>query len=465
MAATEEAGNIASVNLDGLRPVAGQPQTRYARSGSVSLAYQVASDGPRDLVFVPGWVSNLETAWDQPLLARFLRRLASFNRLITFDKRGTGMSDRVAERELPTLEQRMDDVRAVMDAAGSDRAALFGLSEGASMAILFAATYPERTTALITFGAFACRIWNPEYPWAPTPEERQGFFDFIQRDWGGDMDITTLAPSMAGDEGFKRWLSTYCRLSASPGAALALARMNTEIDIRDVLSAIRVPTLILHRSGDLDSSIEEGRYIAARIPGAKFVELPGKDHLPYVGDQDGVVDEVEEFLTGIRPAPRPDRVLATVLFTDIVGSTERAAALGDDAWRNLLEQHHVTVRQELARYRGQEIATSGDGFFATFDGPARAVRCAVATRDRLRRDGIVIRAGIHTGECERMGDNIGGIAVHIGSRIAGLAAPGEVLASGTVKDLVAGSGIVFEDRGTHTLKGIPDAVRVFGIGG
>jgi class 3 adenylate cyclase len=445
------------------RQVNVQPTTRYARSGSVSIAYQVVGDGPRDLVFVGGWVSHLESGWDEPLLARFRRRLASFSRLILFDKRGTGMSDRVPDANLPTLEQRMDDVRAVMDAAGSERAALFGQSEGASMAILFAATYPERTTAVVTFGAFASRIRHPDYPWAPTTEERQRLYDLIERDWGGDVDMSELAPSMAHDDGFRRRLSTLLRLSASPGAALALARMNTEIDVRGILSAIRVPTLIMHRTGDRDANIEEGRYIAARIPGAKFLELPGPDHLPWVGDQAEVVDEVEAFLTGIRPAPEPDRVLATVLFTDIAGSTERAASLGDKAWRDVLEQHHASVRRELAHFRGQEITTTGDGFLATFDGPARAVRCAVAIREGLRESGLEVRAGLHTGECERMGDNIGGLAVHIGSRVAGLAGPGEVLASSTVKDLVSGSGIVFEDRGSHPLKGIPGEWRVFRV--
>jgi pimeloyl-ACP methyl ester carboxylesterase len=447
------------------RQVTVQPTTRYARSGSVSIAYQVVGDGPRDLVFVSGWVSHLESGWDEPLLARFRRRLASFSRLILFDKRGTGMSDRVPDANLPTLEQRMDDVRAVMDAAGSERAALFGHSEGASMAILFAATYPERTTALVTFGAFACRVWHPEYPWAPTHEQRQQAIEGIVRDWGGEVDMSDLAPSLAHDDAFRRRLSTYLRLSASPGAALALSRMNTEIDVRNVLPAIRVPTLILHRTGDLDANIEEGRYIAARIPEATFLELPGPDHLPWVGDQGEVVDEIEGFLTGIRPAPQSDRMLATVLFTDIVGSTERAASLGDSAWRDVLEQHHALVRRELTNFRGQEISTSGDGFFATFDGPARAVRCAVAIRDRLRESGLEVRAGVHTGECERMADNIGGLAVHIGARVAALADPGEVLASGTVKDLVAGSGIVFEDRGAHFLKGIPGEWRVFRVAG
>jgi class 3 adenylate cyclase len=414
-------------------------------------------------VWVSGWVSHLEAVWDEPLQARFRRRLASFSRLILFDKRGTGMSDRVADRDLPTLEQRMDDVRAVMDATGSERAAIVGQSEGGGMAMLFAATHPERTTALITVGAYSRRIWDPECPWAPTPEQRQQFFDWIERDWGGEFDVGSLAPSLASDDAFKRQMSTYFRLSASPGSALALARMNTQIDVRHVLPTIGVPTLVLHRTGDLDSNVAEGRYIAERIPGAKFVELPGVDHLPWAGNQEDITDEIEEFLTGIRPAAHPDRMLATVLFTDIVGSTERAASLGDKAWRDVLEQHHATVRRELTHFRGQEISTSGDGFFATFDGPARAVRCAVAIRDRLREFGLEVRAGVHTGECERTGDNIGGLAVHIGSRVAGLAGPGEVLASSTVRDLVAGSGIVFEERGAHPLKGIPGECRVFSV--
>jgi class 3 adenylate cyclase len=447
------------------RQVNVQPTTLYARSGSVSIAYQVVGDGPRDLVQVSGWVSHLEAGWDEPLQARFRRRLASFSRLILFDKRGTGMSDRVADRDLPMLEQRMDDVRAVMDAAGSTRAVILGQSEGGSMAMLFAATYPDRTTALITIGSYARRIWDPEYPWAPTSAERQQFFDWIERNWGGDVDPSTLAPSLASDEGFKRQLARFFRLSASPGSALALAKMNTQIDVRSVLSTIRVPTLVLHRSGDLDANIAEGRYIAERIPGAKFVELPGVDHLPWAGNQEDILDQIEEFLTGVRPVPHPDRMLATVLFTDIVGSTERAASLGDSAWRDVLERHHVSVRAELAHFRGQEITTTGDGFVATFDGPARAVRCAVAIRDRLHESGLEVRAGIHTGECERMGDNIGGIAVHIGSRVAGLAEPGEVLASSTVKDLTAGSGIVFEDRGAHPLKGIPGEWRMFRVAG
>ena len=429
----------------------------------MSIAYQVVGDGPRDLVLVSGWVSHVEAAWDQPLIARFYGRLAAFSRLILFDKRGTGMSDRVSDRELPTLEQRMDDVRAVMDAAGSRRATVMGISEGGPLTLLFAATYPERTTSLVTIGTHACRIWNPEYPWAPTPEQREESIRSIEQNWGGEFDEIDLAPSMAGNQAFMRWLSTYLRLSASPGSAVALMRMNTRNDVRQVLPTIRVPALIIHRTGDRDASVDEGRYIASHIPGATFVELPGVDHLPYVGDQDAILDEIEAFVTGVRPAPTADRMLATVLFTDIVGSSELASSMGDRAWRDRLENHHAAVRSELSRYRGQEVTTTGDGFLATFDGPARAVRCGVALRDRLASEGLPIRVGLHTGECERMGDNIGGIAVHIGSRVARLADPGEVLASSTVKDLVSGSGIVFGDRGTHQLKGVPGDWRVYRV--
>ncbi len=437
------------------------PETRYARSGDVNIAYQVVGNGPFDLVYVMGWVSNLDYFWEEPAYARFLHRLASFSRLILFDKRGTGLSDRVPEAQLPTLEQRMDDVRAVMDAAGSERAALFGVSEGGPMAALFAATYPERTSALVMYGTYAKRIWDPAYPWAPTPQERQKFFGLIQQGWGGVVDIATLAPSVVGDERFRLWWAAYLRRSASPGAALALARMNTEIDIRHVLPAIRVPTLILHRTGDLDIDVRGSRYMAERILGDKYVELPGDDHLPWVGDQDAILDEAEEFLTGVRRGPEPDRVLATVLFTDVVGSTERAAELGDRRWRDLLAGYQALVRKELSRFRGREIDTVGDGFLAAFDGPARAIRCACAVSDAVPQLGIAVRAGLHTGEVEVMGDKVGGIAVHIGARVAAHAGAGEVLVSSTVKDLVAGSGIQFEDRGAHALKGVPGEWRLF----
>jgi len=438
------------------------PETRYAKSGDVNIAYQVVGDGPLDLVYVPGWVSNVELMWDEPGYVRLLRRLASFSRLVVFDKRGTGLSDRVPNDHLPTLEQRMDDVRAVMDAVGSARAALLGHSEGANMAALFAATYPQRASALVLLGAFAKRIRSADYPWAPTAEERLALADQVEREWG-KLDLTDMAPSMEGDERFWAHLAAYSRRSASPAAAAALLRMNSQIDIRGILAAIRVPTLVLHRSGDRDAKVEEGRYIADRIPGARFVELPGEDHLIWAGEQEALLAEVEEFLTGVRPGPEHDRVLATVLFTDVVGSTERAAELGDRPWRWLLEQHHAAVRRELERWRGREVDTAGDGFLATFDGPARAIRCACAISDAVRPLGLEIRAGLHTGEVELVGEGVAGIAVHTGARVAAAADAGEVLVSSTVKDLVAGSGIEFEERGEHELKGIPGTWRLYAV--
>jgi pimeloyl-ACP methyl ester carboxylesterase len=438
-----------------------QPETRYAKSGDVHIAYQVVGDGPLDLVLIPGFVSHLEYEWEEPSRARFLHRLASFSRLIRFDKRGTGLSDRVAA--MPTLEQRMDDVRAVMEAVGSERAALFGYSEGGPMGILFAATYPERTTALIIYGSYPKRLWAPDYPWGRAQEEWGAVLEAMERDWGGPAAITTYAPSVAGDELFKRWWATYLRLAASPEAAVAIQRMNMQIDVRHVLASIGVPTLILHRTGDRLTKVEQGRYMAGQIAGAKYVELSGIDHVHHVGDADAILDEIEEFLTGVRHVAEPDRVLATVLFTDIVGSTELAAAVGDRRWREVLDAHHAAVRRELTRYRGREVHTAGDGFLATFDGPARAARCAVAITQAVRPLGLEVRAGVHTGEVELMGDDIGGIAVHTGARVAAEAGPGEVLVSSTVKDLVAGSGIAFEERGAHVLKGVPGEWRLYAV--
>jgi pimeloyl-ACP methyl ester carboxylesterase/class 3 adenylate cyclase len=445
------------------------PETRYARSGDVSVAYQVVGDGPLDLVAVPGFVSHVEWAWEEPSVACYLRRLASFTRLLHFDKRGTGLSDRIAG--VSTLEERMDDIRAVMDAAGSERAVIYGLSEGGPLAALFAATYPERTSALILYGTFASLVRQPDYPWKRTPEELRRLIEerarTIHETWGSleaiGQALQRMAPSAADDEGLKRWLATLLRLGASPGAEIARQRMNAEIDVRHVLPAIRVPTLVLHRTGDRDSSVEEGRYIAAHIPGAKFVELPGDDHFPMVGDMDSVLDEIEEFVTGARPDREPDRVLATVMFTDIVSSTEHAVRLGDRRWRDLQERHHALVRRELARHRGREVDTAGDGFLATFDGPARAVRCAVAIGEGVRTLGLEVRAGLHTGECELRGDRVSGIAVHTGARVMAQAGAGEVLVSSTVKDLVAGSGLRFEDRGAHAFKGVPGEWRLYAV--
>ena len=428
------------------------PETRYAKSGDINIAYQVVGDGRFDLVYVPGWVSNIDLLWEKPKPARFLERLASFSRLILFDKRGTGMSDRVSNDRLPTLEQRMDDVRAVLDAVGSENAALLGHSEGGSMSVLFAATYPERSRALVLVGAFARRLRTDDYPWAPSLEERLATIEEVERDWGAGLEITDYAPHE--DPALLEWYSTCLRRSASPGAAAALLRMNSQIDTRHILPTIRVPTLVLTRTGDRDVTVDEGRWLASQIPDARFVELPGDEHLLWAGDQDGLLAEIEEFLTGTRSAPDHDRVLSTVLFTDIVGSTERARDLGDRGWHEVLDEHHTRIRGVLEKYRGREVDTAGDGFFASFDGPARAIRAACAMREGVQPLGIEIRAGLHTGECELMRDKIGGIAVHIGARVAAAAEPGEVLVSSTVKDLVAGSGIVFADRGERELQGV-----------
>lgn len=432
------------------------PETHYARSGDISIAYQVTGDGPRDLVYVPGWISNIELMWEDPGLARFLRRLASFSRLITFDKRGTGLSDPVPPDQLPTLEVRTDDVRAVMDAVGSERATLFGHSEGGNMCIFFAASYPERTEGLILTGSYAKRIRSDDYPWAPTREERMASIETTERTWPDTIALEKVAPSRATDEAFRGWMRRYARMSASPKAAAALGRMNSEIDVTSILPAIRVPSLLLYRQEDLDVNVEEGRFIASRIPGARLVELPGADHFFWAGDAEPLLAEIEEFVTGHRTAQEPDRVLATVLFTDIVSSTETASALGDRAWSDRLERHNVAVRAELRRWRGREVNTTGDGFVATFDGPARAISCARGVVEAVRSLGLEVRAGLHTGEVEIVGEDVAGLAVHIAARIASEAGSGEVLVSRTVKDLVAGGGFGFVSRGVQSLKGIPD---------
>jgi class 3 adenylate cyclase len=439
------------------------PETRYARSGDLNIAYQVFGAGALDLVYVPGWVSHIEEAWDDPEHAAMLRRLGSFARVIIFDKRGTGLSDRVPIERLPTLEERMDDVRAVMDAAGSRRAAVFGASEGGNMSLLFAATYPDRTIALVTFGIYAKRVWSEDYPWAPRPAERTAEIESVEREWG-HIDLSGIAPGASAETSER--LSRYMRHSASPGAAAALLRMNTQIDVRDVLPTIRVPTLMLQRVGDRDVHIDEARWIASRIPGARLVELPGDVHVPWLGETEEFLGEIEEFLTGVRPTHVPDRVLATVVFTDLVGSTETAVGLGDEQWGELLTRHHELVRRELAHHRGIEVDTAGDGFMARFDGPARAIRCACAIVEGVRTElGLDVRAGIHTGECELVGEKVAGIAVHTGARVAALARPGEVVVSSTVRDLVAGSGIDFRDRGRAELKGVPGEWQLWSVSG
>jgi len=434
------------------------PQTRYTKSGEVNIAYQVVGDGPIDLVFVPGFVSHLDLQWADPRIARFLEKLASFSRLILFDKRGTGLSDPVAAPA--PLEDRMDDVRAVMDAAGSERAALLGLSEGGPMSILFATTYPERTDALILCGTFATGTLDAdEHPagkrWVDNFKQIAAALDH----WGEGHTLGVMAPS-ADSEADRAGRGIFERSAASPQMAKTLIRMVTETDVRDLLPNVRVPTLVLHREEEF-IPVEGARYMAERIPDAKLIVLPGMDHIPFYGDADGYAEEIEEFLTGARRAPAFDRILTTVMFTDIVASTERAAALGDARWVELVGRHDELMRAEIARQRGREVKTMGDGFLATFDGPARGIRCARAVANAVQALGLELRAGLHTGECEVVGEDIGGMAVNIGARIGALAAGDEVVVSSTVKDLVVGSGIGFSDRGTHRLKGVPGEWRLF----
>jgi class 3 adenylate cyclase len=418
-------------------------------------------NGPFDLVAVLGYVSHIELSWEDPAIAACYRGLASFSRLILFDRRGLGLSDPI--QGAPTLEDRMQDLRAVMDAAGSERAALFGLSEGGPMSILFAATYPDRVSALILYGTFARMTQSEGYPWGYPPNVLDRFIEAKVKSWGGDETVDFFAPSVADDLAFRRRWAAFERRATSPGAYRALMQMNADTDVRDVLPSIRVPTLILHRSGDIPLRVGHGRYLSEHIAGARYVELAGNDHFFWVGDTDAIFDEVEEFLTGRRSAHDPDRVLSTVLFTDIVGSTDRAARLGDYAWRRLLDRHDEVTRREIDSWRGRLIRSTGDGALATFDGPARAIRCAMALRDALRADQVQIRAGLHTGEIEVRGEDVGGLGVHIASRVEGLATADEVLVSKTVTDLVAGSGITFADRGLHDLKGVPGRWQLFAV--
>jgi class 3 adenylate cyclase len=404
-----------------------QPETKYAQSGDVSIAYQVVGSGPLDLLIVPGFISHLEQAWEDPAYSRFLKRLASFSRLIQFDKRGTGLSDRIAG--IPTLEERMDDVRAVMDATGSERAALFG--------------------------SIARGSWAPDYSWGDRlDQEHEDWLEGWRKEWGGPYGIETFAPSAAHDAQFRQWWAKYLRLGASPSAVINVFRMNAAIDVRDILPAVHVPTLVLHRLGDQAIEIEHGRYIAQHIPGARLVELSGDDHLWWVGDSESIVNEIQEFLTGERPVVEPDRVLATVLFTDIVDSTKRAAEMGDRRWRDLLDRHNTVMHTEIDRFKGRVVKSTGDGFLATFDGPARAIHCALAMSEEARRLDIEIRSGLHTAEVELIDGDVGGIAVHTAARVLAEASASEVWTSRTVKDLVAGSRFKFSEQGTYKLKGI-----------
>jgi pimeloyl-ACP methyl ester carboxylesterase/class 3 adenylate cyclase len=436
------------------------PGTRYAKSGEVNIAYQVVGDGPLDLVFVPGFISHLDLQWADPRIARFLNQLASFSRLILFDKRGTGLSDPVASPA--SLEDRMDDVRAVMEAVDSERAALLGFSEGGPMSVLFAATYPERTRALILCGSFATGSLDPDDSpggrrWV---EAFRPLFDLGEQ-WGEGRTLGVFAPS-ANSESDRIGRGIFERSAATPQMARTVLTMAVDTDVRDVLSSIRVPTLVLNRQDEF-VPVEHAQYLAEQIPGARLVVLPGADHLPFYGDASGYAQEIEEFLTGTRHAPPSDRILTTVMFTDIVSSTERAAALGDAHWRELMAAHDELVRSELERHRGREVKTMGDGFLATFDGPARGIRCAQRIADQVGALDIQVRAGLHTGECELIGNDIGGMAVNIAARIVALGAPNEVLVSSTVKDLVVGSGISFTDRGSHELKGVPSEWRLFAV--
>jgi pimeloyl-ACP methyl ester carboxylesterase/class 3 adenylate cyclase len=442
-----------------------QPETHYARSGDVAIAYQVVGTGPFDLVWVQGFISNVELAWQQHTLAAFSRQLASFCRLIRFDKRGTGMSDRVG---IATLETRMDDVRAVMDAVGSPRAALLGNSEGGPLALLFAATYPERTQALVLWSSFPRYTWAPDYPWGMSEQEVEEELDGLVSSWNDIESMVKQVEAFApgSDRQTRLALAAAWRQSASPRDVEAVMRMNKEIDVRDVLPAITAPTLVMNRAGEAPVNVEGSRYLAEHISGARYVEFPGVDHIIAVGNTEPVLGEMERFLTAAWAADETserDRVLATVLFSDIVGSSEKAAALGDRGWRELLERHHELVRRQLVRFRGKEVDTAGDGFFASFDGPARAIRCGCAIAEGMPELGLEVRVGLHTGECELLDGKVAGIAVHTGARVAANAQPGEVLVSGTVKDLVAGSGLAFEDRGRHELKGIPGDWRLYAV--
>lgn len=438
-----------------------RPKTRYARNGDVHIAYQVVGEGDRDLVVVPGYVTHLDYFWDERHLARFNRKLASFTRLIMFDKRGTGLSDPVDE--VPTLEQRMDDVRAVMDDAKSDKATLFGISEGAPMSILFAATHPDRCEALILHGGMARSTWAEDYPWAAPAEALREALEMMEGAYGTGDDIEVFAPSLADDPEAKEWWGRFERSAASPKMFMQIFEMFLDVDVRHVLPAIHIPTLLIHRKGDPVVNVRAARWLTEQIEGSRLVELPGIDHLPWSGDADSVTDEIQEFLTGVRGAREADRILATVMFTDIVTSSERAALLGDKQWRNLLEAHDTGVRKDIDRFGGRTIKSTGDGVLATFDGPARAVRAGQAIVETVRRVGLEARVGLHCGEVEVIGEDIGGIAVHIAARVSALAGTGEVLVSGTIKDLVAGSGLQFDDRGAQELKGIPDQWRIFAV--
>jgi pimeloyl-ACP methyl ester carboxylesterase len=457
-------GDHCTMTLTPPHRVQSVPTTRYARSGDVNIAYQAVGSGPPDLVYVPGWVTNVEVMWEDPNLAGFMRRLSSFSRLVTFDKRGVGLSDPVPLGELPGLDARVQDLQAVMDDADVGSATIFGHSAGGTTAIAYAARHPERVERLILFGCYAKRLWSQDYPWAPTPEERAAESKGYEESWADPTRIADFyAPSRAGDAAFIQWLGRWLRLSASPKAAAALNDASTKIDVRDLLADITAPTLLLYRIEDRDVKIEEGRYIASKIPDSRLVELHGADHYFYAGDTEPILQEIEEFVTGYRAGAQPDHVLATVLFTDIVQSTNLASGMGDRRWRDLIARHNAVIRGELARWRGNEVVTTGDGFLATFANPTDAIHCAMRIVEAVQPLGIDIRCGLHTGILEVMEHDVTGLAVNIGARIADLAGAGEVFVSRTVRDLVAGAGFELEDRGEHELKGVPDRWHVFAV--
>ncbi len=438
-----------------------RPKTQYTKSGDVTIAFQCFGAGSLDLVFAQGWLTNIEYNWEHPDFVRFLNSLASFSRVLIFDKRGTGLSDR--DVGLPTLEHRIDDIRAVMDAAGSERAALFGVSEGGNMASLFAATYPKRTSALVLYGCHAKGSWAPDYPWVATMEEKEAALDEMERNWGEPFEFEDAAPSVANDPFARDWFGAYLRFSASPKTARAITRMHAQVDMRDVLPTIQVPTLVLRRRDDRWSRPEEAQYLADNIPGARILEIPGEDHFVIFGDQDRLIAEVESFLTGSRRASSGERVLLTVLMTDIVSSTKSAIEMGDKRWKALLQKHDHLVKRQARNFDGQVVNTTGDGFVLAFTGPTRSIQCAQAIRSDLAGLGVQIRAGLHTGECERRGDDLSGVALHIASRILDLAPADSIFVSNTVKDLVVGSGMEFVEQGTHTLKGVPGERPLFAV--
>jgi pimeloyl-ACP methyl ester carboxylesterase/class 3 adenylate cyclase len=439
------------------------PETRYAKAGDIHVAYQVFGEGPIDMVLATEFWHSIEVQWDQPELAAFLTRLASFARVISFDQRGSGVSDPVSISELTTLDLWMDDITAVMDEVGSKHAVFYGIGGGGTMAMLYAATHPERVSGLVLVNSLARLMRAPDYPWGRAPEQEEDIRGLMATGWGRGVLLEQLAPSRVGDEEFRQWWARYQRVGASPGTVLSMRRMFAEFDIRDVLPTIRAPTLVLHREHTSINRVEHGRYLAENIPNARFVEVPGADYFSFLGDPEPILRETERFVTGTVAPPEADRLLSTVLFTDIVDSTRLAAEVGDRRWREILENQRTVVRRELSRFQGREIDTAGDGFFATFDGPARAVRCACVVRDAVQDLGIEIRAGLHTGEVEVLGDGLAGVAVHIGQRVVATAGPSEVLVSSTVRDLTAGSGIEFEDRGLHPLKGVPDEWRLYAV--